>query len=127
MRTGLVVHSKVTALVASGTAVQDAAAEAIRRLASSNPYCELTRNAVTAEQFHPRITEAHDWEPSISKVQSLQDAGRSVYSGLGVEVYPDSRIQSGDLSNINFVKASDGPVPMCTASTDETVREVLEE
>ena len=125
MRTGLVVHSKVTALIALGTAVQHAAAEVIRRLASSNPYYEPTRNvAVSAQQFRPTGTEARDWEPSISKVRSLQDADMSVYNGLNIEGHLDRQAQSGDLFHITFVKAGYGLVLIYTA---KMIREVSEE
>ena len=128
MRTGLVVHSKVTA---RNTAVQDAATEAIRRQASSNPYRKPTRNvagsAATVEQPLPRETEAHGREPSISKVLSLQDTNVSVYNGLGVEMYLGKQVQFGDLSHITLVKVDDGLVPICTAGIDAMIQEVFGE
>ncbi len=131
MKTGLVVLSMVAALIPLGAAAQDAAAEDIHIQASFYPYYEFTKNvaggAATVEQFLPLGVEAHDWEPSISKVQSLQDTDVFVYNGLGLEVYVDRLAQSGDLSHVVFVKASDGLVLISTAGPDEMVRGALEE
>ena len=131
MKTGLVVLSMVAALIPLGAAAQDAAAEGIHIQASFYPYYEFTKNvaggAATVEQFLPLGVEAHDWEPSISKVQSLQDTDVFVYNGLGLEVYVDRLAQSGDLSHVVFVKASDGLVLISTAGPDEMVRGALEE
>ena len=131
MKTGLVVLSMVAALIPLGAAAQDAAAEELHIQASFYPYYEFTKNvaggAATVEQFLPLGVEAHDWEPSISKVQSLQDTDVFVYNGLGLEVYVDRLAQSGDLSHVVFVKASDGLVLISTAGPDEMVRGALEE
>ncbi len=131
MKAGLVVLSMVAALIPLGAAAQDAAAEDIHIQASFYPYYEFTRNvaggAATVEQFLPLGVEAHDWEPSISRVQSLQDTDVFVYNGLGLEVYIDRLAQSGDLSHVTFVKASDGLVLISTAGLDEMVRGALEE
>ena len=131
MKTGLVALSMVAALIPLGATIQDAAAEDIHIQASFYPYYEFTRNvaggAATVEQFLPLGVEAHDWEPSISRVQSLQDTDVFVYNGLGLEVYVDRLAQSGDLSHITFVKASDGLVLISTAGLDEMVRVALEE
>ena len=131
MKTGLVVLSMVAALIPLGAAAQDAAAEGIHIQASFYPYYEFTKNvaggAATVDQFLPLGVEAHDWEPSISRVQSLQDTDVFVYNGLGLEVYIDRLAQSGDLSHVVFVKASDGLVLISTAGLDEMVRGALEE
>ena len=130
MKTGLAVLL-AAALIPLGAAAQDAAAEELHIQASFYPYYEFTRNvaggAATVEQFLPLGVEAHDWEPSISRVQSLQDTDVFVYNGLGLEVYVDRLAQSGDLSHVVFVKASDGLVLISTAGPDEMIRVALEE
>ena len=131
MKTELVLLSMVAALIPLGTAAQDAAAEEIHVQASFYPYYDFTRNvagsAATVEQFLPLGTEAHDWEPSISKVQSLQDTDLLIYNGLGIETYVDRLAESDDLSHVTFVKASDGLVLISTAGIDEMIRVALEE
>ena len=130
MKTGLAVLL-AAALIPLGAVAQDAAAEELHIQASFYPYYEFARNvaggAATVEQFLPLGVEAHDWEPSISRVQSLQDTDVFVYNGLGLEVYVDRLAQSGDLSHITFVKASDGLVLISTAGPDEMIRAALEE
>ena len=130
MNTGLAVLL-AAALIPLGAAAQDAAAEELHIQASFYPYYEFARNvaggAATVEQFLPLGVEAHDWEPSISRVQSLQDTDVFVYNGLGLEVYVDRLAQSGDLSHIVFVKASDGLVLISTAGPDEMILVALEE
>ena len=131
MKTELVLLSIVAALIPLGTAAQDAAAEEIHVQASFYPYYDFTRNvagsAATVGQFLPLGVEAHDWEPSIQKVQSLQDTDVFVYNGLGLETYIERLADSGDLSHIDFVKASDGLILISTAESDELIREALEE
>ena len=131
MKTELVLLSMVAALIPLGTAVQDAAAEEIHIQASFFPYYDFTRNvagsAATVEPFLPLGTAAHDWEPSISKVRSLQDTDVFVYNGLGIETYVDRLAESEDLSHVTFVKASDGLVLISTAGMDEMIRAALEE
>ena len=88
MKTELILLLTVAALIPLGTVAQDAAAEEIQVQASFYPYYDFTRNvagsAATVEQFLPLGTEAHDWEPSISKVRSLMDTDVFVYNGLGI-------------------------------------------
>ena len=131
MKTELVLLSMVAALIPLGTAAQDAAAEEIHVQASFFTYYDFTRNvagsAATVEQFLPLGTEAHDWEPSISKVQSLQDTDLFIYNGLGIETYVDRLAESEDLAHITFVKASDGLVLISTAGMDEMILVALEE
>ena len=131
MKTELILLLTVAALIPLGTVAQDAAAEEIQVQASFYPYYDFTRNvagsAATVEQFLPLGTEAHDWEPSISKVRSLMDTDVFVYNGLGIETYIDRLAESGDLSHVVFVKASDGLVLISTAGMDEMIREALEE
>ena len=122
----------IAALIPLGTvAVHDATAEKIRVQASFYPYYDFTRNvaepAATVDQFLPLGTEAHDWEPSIQTVQSLQNVDVFVYNGLGLETYIERLADSDDLSHINFVKASDGLILISTAGPDELIREALEE
>ena len=131
MKTKIVLLSMVAALLPLGTVAQDAAAEEIHIQASFYPYYDFTKNvagsAATVEQFLPLGTEAHDWEPNISKVQSLQDTDVFVYNGLGIEAYVDRLAESDDHSHVVFVKASEGLVLISTAGLDEMIREALEE
>ena len=131
MKTELAVILAVAALIQMGAAIQDAAAEELHIQTSFYPYYEFTKNVAgsvaTVEQFLPLGVEAHDWEPSISEVQVLRNADVFVYNGLGLEVYVDRLAESGDMSHITFVKASDGLVLISTAGLDEMVREALEE
>lgn len=121
MRTGLVVHLKVTALIMLDTAVQNVTAIVIRKKASSDSYYNITG---TADQLHMLEAKARDWEPNISKVWSLQNAYMLVYYRLGIEAYPDMWVQSGDLSHIVFIKSSAGLVLIYTARIDEMSLEV---
>ena len=131
MKTGLVAPLVAAALISLGAAAQGAAAEELHIQASFYPYYEPVRNVVGSaaivEQFLPLEVEAHDWELSTSKVQSLRDTHVFVYNGLGLEVYVDRLAQSGDLSHVAFVKASDGLVLISTSELDEMVRGALEE
>ena len=131
MKTGLVLLSIVAALVPLGTAVQDAAAEEIHVQASFYPYYEFTKNvagsAAAVGQFLPPGVEAHGWEPSISKVQSLQDTDVFVYNGLGIEEYLDRLVESDDLPDITFVRATDGLALISTTGLNEMVQEVIGE
>ena len=131
MKTKLILLSIVASLIPLGTVAQDATAEEIHVQASFYPYYDFTRNvagsAATVEQFLPLGVEAHDWEPGISKVRSLQDTDVFVYNGLGLETYVDRLAQSGDLSHVVFVKASDGLVLISTTGIDEMIQAALEE
>jgi zinc transport system substrate-binding protein len=131
MKSKLVLLSIVATLIPLGTAVQDAAAEEIHVQASFYPYYDFTRNvagsAATVEQFLPLGVEAHDWEPSISKVRSLYDTHVFVYTGLGIETYVDRLAQSDDLSHVAFVKASEGLVLISITGVEEMIRVALEE
>ena len=81
-------------------------------LASFYPYYEFARNvagdSATVEQYIPSGTEAHDWEPGFSEINSLKNADVFVYNGLGMEPYLDNMIGSGEFDNILFLKSSDG-------------------
>ena len=131
MKVKLVLFLMTAALIPLGTATQYAAAEEIHVQASFYPYYEFTRNvagsAATVEQFLPLGVEAHDWEPSISKVQSLSETDMFVYNGLGLETYVDRLAESGDLSHMVFVKASEGLVLISTAGINDMILEALEE
>ena len=131
MKTKLVLLSIVASLIPLGTVAQDAAAEGIHVQASFYPYYDFTRNvagsAATVEQFLPLGVEAHDWEPGISKVQSLHDTDVFIYNGLGIETYVDRLAESDDLSHVAFVKASDGLVLISTAGIDEMIQAAFEE
>ena len=131
MKIGLLALLAAAALIPLGTLVSDAAAEDMHIQASFYPYYEFTRNvagsAAIVEQFLPLGTEAHDWEPSISKVRSLQDTDVFVYNGLGIEGYVDRLAESGDLPDVVFVKATDGLALISAAGINEMIREALAE
>ena len=131
MKDKLVLFLMMAILIPLGTATQYAAAEEIHIQASFYPYYEFTRNVVgsvaTVEQFLPLGVEAHDWEPSISRVLSLSETDMFVYNGLGLETYVDRLAESDDLSHIVFVKASEGLVLISIAGIDEEILEALEE
>ena len=131
MKEKLVLLSMVAALIPLGTVVQDAAAEDLRIQASFYPYYDFTRNvAVSAdnvELFLPLGVAAHDWEPSISKVQSLQDTDVFVYNGLGIEEYLERLVESDDYAHITFVKATEGLELISTTGLEDMIREALEE
>ena len=99
--------------------------------ASFYPYYEFTRAVAsdndTVVQFLPAGVAAHDWEPSISRVQSLLESDVFVYNGLGVEGYLDRLTESDDLAHITFVKATDGLALISTVPIDDTVLAILEE
>ena len=107
------------------------AAEETRIQTLIYPYYEFTRNVAGStaigEQFLPLYTEAHGWEPNISKVRSLQGTDVFVYHGMGIETYLDRLIQSGDLSNIAFVETGNGLALISHAGIDAMIREALEE
>ena len=131
MKVKLVLFLTMAALIPLSTATQYAAAEEIHVQASFYPYYEFTRNvagsAATVEQFLPLGVEAHDWEPSISKVQSLYDTNMFVYNGLGLETYVDRLAASGDLPHMVFVKATEGLVLISIADIHDMIQEALEE
>ena len=131
MKTDLVILLIEATLIPLGAMVQGVAAEKTHIQASFYPYYEFTRDVAESssvvEQFLPLDTEAHGWEPNISKARSLQDADVFVYNGMGIETYLDRLTQSGDISHIAFVKASDSLVLISHAGIDEMIREALEE
>ena len=81
----------------------------------------------TVVQFLPAGVAAHDWEPSISRVQSLLESDVFVYNGLGVEGYLERLTESDDLAHVTFVKATDGLALISTVPIDDTVLAILEE
>lgn len=95
------------------------------------PYYELTKMVATENdtvlQFVPPGVEAHDWEPSISRVQSLVNADVFVYNGLGVEGYIDRLTGSDDLAHVVFLKATEGLALISTLSVGDALLELLEE
>ncbi len=119
------------ALIPFGSIPLDAAAQTPLIQASFYPYYEFTKNvagsAAEVRQFLPPGVEAHDWEPSISRIQSLVETDIFVYNGLGVEVYVDRLVDSPDLANVTFVKATEGLEPISTVSINDMILEILEE
>lgn len=116
---------------ASISLVQGAAAEELQIQASFYPYYDFTRNVAgttaNTELFLPLGVEAHDWEPSISKVRTLADTDVFIYNGLGIETYIDRLAESDDQAHVTFVKASEGLVLISTSGVDERIRMALEE
>ncbi len=116
------------ALLACGIPNFAAAEEQIQ--ASFFPYYEFTRNVVgdtaTVSQFLPLGTGLHDWEPSIRQVQTLSSANIIVYNGLGVDMYMDRLIESGDLSDTHLIKATEG-LTLLTTGVSDTIAFILEE
>ena len=86
--------------------------EKTRVFASFYPYYEFTRNvsgdSAIVEQYLPSGIEAHDWEPRAQEIQSLKNSDVFVYNGLGMELYVENIIDSGEFNNVLFVSASDG-------------------
>ena len=119
------------ALIPFGSIPLDAAAQTPLIQASFYPYYEFTKNvagsAAEVRQFLPPGVEAHDWEPSISRIQSLVETDIFVYNGLGVEVYVDRLVDSSDLADVTFVKATEGLDLMSTVSINDMILEILEE
>ena len=99
--------------------------------ASFYPYYELTKMVATENdtvvQFLPPGVDAHNWEPSIVRVQSLASADVFVYNGLGVEGYIDQLIGSDDLANVVFLQATDGLALISVVSVQDALLELLEE
>ena len=98
--------------------------------ASFYPYYEFTK-AVASENdtvgmFLPPGVLLHDWEPSLPRMQSLQNSDVFVYNGLGVEGYIERLADLEDLSLI-FIKASEGLVLITTASVADVLMEILAE
>jgi zinc transport system substrate-binding protein len=133
MKTALLLATLLLAVVAYDAAAQSSpdTSDGLSIQASFYPYYEFTRMVATESdtvaQFLPAGVAAHDWEPSISRVQSLLDADVFVYNGLGVEGYLERLTESEDLTHVVFVKAGDGLVLISTAGLDEMVLEALEE
>lgn len=99
--------------------------------ASFYPYYEFTKMVATENdtvvQFLPPGVDAHSWEPSIARVQSLVNADVFVYNGLGVEGYIDQLTGSDDLVNVVFLKATEGLALISTLSVQDALLELLEE
>ena len=98
--------------------------------ASFYPYYEFTK-AVASENdtvgmFLPPGVLLHDWEPSLPRMQSLQNSDVFVYNGLGIEGYIERLVDLEDLSLI-FIKASEGLVLITTASVADVLLEILAE
>ena len=131
MKTELILFLTAAALIPLSTVAQDAAAEDIHIQASFYPYYDFTRNVAVSpdnvDLFLPLGVAAHDWEPSISKVESLQDTDVFVYNGLGIEEYLERLVESDDYDHITFVQASVGLDLISTTGLDEMIRGALEE
>ena len=131
MKTELILFLTAAALIPLSTVAQDAAAEDIRIQASFYPYYDFTRNVAVSpdnvDLFLPLGVAAHDWEPSISKVESLQVTDVFVYNGLGIEEYLERLVESDDYDHITFVQASVGLDLISTTGLDEMIRGALEE
>ena len=106
------------------------AQEQIQVQASFFPYYEFTRNVVgdtaTVSQFLPVGSGPHDWEPSIRQVQTLNSANVIVYNGLGVDMFIDRLLESGDLGDVHVIKATEG-LTLLTTSVSDTIAFILEE
>lgn len=98
--------------------------------ASFFPYAEFTRNVAgdtaTVSQFLPVGAGPHDWEPSIRQVQTLSSANIIVYNGLGVDMFIDRLLESGDLSDTHVIKATEGLTLLSTGISD-AIAFILEE
>ena len=133
MKTALLLAAALVAVVAHDAAAQSTpdASEGLSIQASFYPYYEFTRMVAsesdTVVQFLPAGVAAHDWEPSISRVQSLLDADVFVYNGLGVEGYLERLAESEDLAHVTFVKATDGLVLISTTPVHDAILAMLEE
>ena len=124
-----------TAAIVPGVMAHDAAAQnapqgGLAIQASFYPYYEFTK-AVASENdtvgmFLPPGVLLHDWEPSLPRMQSLQNSDVFVYNGLGVEGYIERLADLEDLSLI-FIKASEGLVLITTASVADVLMEILAE
>ena len=95
------------------------------------PYYEFTKNvagdAATVTQFLPLGSGPHDWEPSIRQVQVLGDADIIVYNGLGVDMFIDRLVESGDLSDAYIIEAGAGLTLITTGGLSGAIESVLEE
>ena len=91
--------------------------------ASFFPYYDFTlhvaNNTATVTQFLPLGAEPHDWEPSLRQVQTLSEADIIVYNGLGVDTYVDRLVESGDLDDTVFIKATEGLALLSTGLAGE--------
>ncbi len=119
-----------TILLAGGIPNLATAQEQIQIQASFFPYAEFTRNVVgdtaTVSQFLPVGAGPHDWEPSIRQVQTLNSADIIVYNGLGVDMFIDRLIESGDLGDTHIIKATEG-LTLLTTGVSDAIAFVLEE
>lgn len=133
MKAALLLATFLLAIVAYDAAAQSSPDTSgdLSIQASFYPYYEFTRMVAsendTVAQFLPAGVAAHDWEPSISRVQSLLDADVFVYNGLGIEGYLERLAESEDLAHITFVKATDGLVLISTAPIHDVILAMLEE
>ena len=131
MKTELILLLTAAALIPLSTVAQDAAAEDIHIQASFYPYYDFTRNVAVSpdnvDLFLPLGVAAHDWEPGISKVESLEETDVFVYNGLGIEEYLERLVESDDYDHITFVQASVGLDLISTTGLDEMIRGALEE
>ena len=102
----------IMVLLAAGVwVIADAAADELRIQTTFFPYYEFTRNVAgdvaLTEQFLPVNANPHSWEPSISKIQALEESDVFVYNGLGIEPYIVRALESGDVDIYN-IKATSG-------------------
>lgn len=133
MKVALLLPAILLVVAAYDAAAQDSpdTSGGLNIYASFYPYYEFTR-AVASENdtvvpFLPAGVAAHDWEPSISRVQSLVESDVFVYNGLGFEGYLERLTESDDLAHVTFVKATDGLALISTVPIDDTVLAILEE
>ncbi|MXY61430.1 MAG: hypothetical protein F4Y82_04890, partial [Cenarchaeum sp. SB0665_bin_23] len=119
----------VATLLAYG--VPGLAAADVQIQTSFFPYYEFTKNvagdAATVTQFLPLGSGPHDWEPSIRQVQVLGDADIIVYNGLGVDMFIDRLVESGDLSDAYIIEAGAGLTLITTGGLSGAIESVLEE
>ncbi len=123
-----------TAAIVPGVMVHDAVAQdnsdGLVIQASFYPYYEFTKAVAsendTVDMFLPPGVLLHDWEPSLFRMQSLQNSDVFVYNGLGVEGYIERLEDLEDLSLV-FIKASEGLILISTASVADTLLEILAE
>ncbi|MBI1658463.1 MAG: zinc ABC transporter substrate-binding protein [Thaumarchaeota archaeon] len=133
MKVALLLPAILLVVAAYDAVAQDSpdTSDGLNIQASFYPYYEFTR-AVASEndtvvQFLPAGVAAHDWEPSISRVQSLVESDVFVYNGLGFEGYLERLTESDDLAHVTFVKATNGLALISTVPIDDTALAILEE
>ena len=99
--------------------------------ASFYPYYEFTKAVASAndtvDMFLPPGVLLHDWEPSLPRMQSLQNSDVFVYNGLGIEGYIERLVELDDLAHMVFIKAGEGLVLIPAASVADALLEILEE